>query len=380
MKSLRVILLTLFTGLLSIAVIAQGADCPVIVQTALDSLDETCVETGRNEACYGNTLIHLQTQADAEMDSFDNPGDTIALSDIEKMTLTPLNEEAQTWGMALMKLQANIPDTVPGQNVTFLLFGDVEIDNAVLDGESGFTPMQAFYFKSGVGDAGCEEAPENGLLIQTPSGIEEVFLNVNGANISLGSTAFLQAGANDDNEDEFELSISVLEGQGMIESFGEIRPIPAGSQVRVETDRNFNVIASPDNPVPYKFERYGQLPIRVLERQFDIQPPLTEGQLAEYLEDFNARQALIGLRQIGAPRDLIITQQNITNALSTDVTIRFSDTISITIPANSEQTVAVPRGRYAVEICALECIIIDEATIMRDRRRTVDEGTFSPND
>lgn len=380
MKSLRVILLTLLTSLLSIAVMAQGLNCPAMVQTALDSLDETCAETGRNQACYGNTLIHLEAQPDAEIESFDQPGDTIALADVEKLTLTPLNEEAQTWGVAMMKLQANIPETLPGQNVTFLLFGDVEIDNAVLDSESGFTPMQAFYFHSGIGDAGCEEAPESGLLIQTPDGVEEVLLNVNGANISLGSTAFLQAGVNRDNEEEFELAVSVLEGQGSIEAFGEIRPIPAGSWVRVQTDRNFNVIASPDNPLPYQFERHGQLPIRALERQFDIQPSLTEDELASYLADFNPRRALNNLRQLGAFPERVITQQHITNTLSTDVTIHFSDTLSITIPPNSEGTIDVPRGRYIVEICATDCIVVDEATITRDRNRTVDEETFNKNE
>ena len=33
-----------------------------------------------------------------------------------------------------MKLQANLPDTLPGQNVTFLMFGDVQVTNAVTSG------------------------------------------------------------------------------------------------------------------------------------------------------------------------------------------------------------------------------------------------------
>src|SRR5690606_20836366 len=35
------------------------------------------------------------------------------------------------WGVALMQIQANLPDTLPGQNVTFLLFGDVTIEEEV---------------------------------------------------------------------------------------------------------------------------------------------------------------------------------------------------------------------------------------------------------
>jgi len=380
MSQLRWIGLSIFIGLLSIAVVAQQSDCPAIVQTALDSLAEACAETGRNQACYGNNLINLQLQADAPIKPFELPGDTVDLNNIATMTLAPLNEEDNTWGVTLMKLQANIPDTLPGQNVTFLMFGDVVIDNAVSDGDSDFTPMQAFYFHSGVGDAGCEEAPESGMLIQTPEGVEQVLLNVNGANMLLGSTAFLQAGVNRDDEEEFELAISVLEGEGMIEAYGEVRPIPAGSWVRVRTDRNFNVIDAPDDPKPYKFERHGVLPIQLLERQFDIQPSLTQLEIDERLAEFEPRRIMARMRNMGGLPDAGTTQQHITNTLSENVVIYFSDSLSVTIPANSEKIVDVPRGRYTVEICATTCITIEDAVIARDRHRTIDVDTFSQND
>ena len=31
----------------------------------------------------------------------------------------------------MLRVQANLPDTAPGQNVTMLLFGDVQLENAV---------------------------------------------------------------------------------------------------------------------------------------------------------------------------------------------------------------------------------------------------------
>ena len=34
-----------------------------------------------------------------------------------------------------------------------------------------YGPMQAFYFTSGIGDAQCNEAPDSGMLIQTPQGV-----------------------------------------------------------------------------------------------------------------------------------------------------------------------------------------------------------------
>lgn len=377
MNRLRWLWMSIFTGLLSIAVIAQGADCPTIVTTALDSLDAVCAETGRNQACYGNVLIDLQQQVDTEVVPFEAPGDTVNLSDVATMKLAPLNVEANTWGVAMMKLQANIPNTNPGQNVTFLMFGDVEIDNAVTEDDSDFTPMQAFYFSSGVGDAGCEEAPESGLLIQTPEGVEEVLLNVNGANMSLGSTAFLQAGVNRDNEDEFELAISVLEGQGVIEAYGEVSPIPAGSWIRLRTDRNLNVIAPPDNPVPYKFDRHNILPIGLLEREFEIADSLTQEELDEKIAEFTPRRAMLRLREQGGRLDVGTTQQVIKNQLDENVVVYFSESLFVTIPANSEKSIDVPRGKYTVEICATSCVVIEDAIFLRDRERIVTEDTFS---
>ena len=39
------------------------------------------------------------------------------------------------WGVSLMQLQANLPDTLPGQNVTVLLFGDVTLQPALASNE-----------------------------------------------------------------------------------------------------------------------------------------------------------------------------------------------------------------------------------------------------
>ena len=49
-----------------------------------------------------------------------------------------MNASTGAWGVALMRIQANLPDTLPGQNVTMLIFGDVQIQNA--GGESSGGP------------------------------------------------------------------------------------------------------------------------------------------------------------------------------------------------------------------------------------------------
>ena len=92
-------------------------------------------------------------------------------------------------GRGLMRLQASLSEDEPRQNVTLLLFDDVEIGNATeaeneLAEEPLYNPMQAFYFQSGV-DAMCPAAPDSGMLIQTPEGVGEVTFLINEVDISL---------------------------------------------------------------------------------------------------------------------------------------------------------------------------------------------------
>ena len=174
----------------SVPALAQNdaVACPIVVEEVLREVDSICRATGRNQACYGHMAMEVITRDGAEDFQFERVGDIADVSGIRTMRLSPLNLENNAWGVALMRLQVNIPDTLPGQNVTFLLFGDVEITSAVAPENSAASPMQAFYLTTGIGDAACAEAPESGMLVQTPEGVGEVAFSMNGVDVSLGST------------------------------------------------------------------------------------------------------------------------------------------------------------------------------------------------
>lgn len=132
MRYTRPFIWTVFTLLLIVPLIAltQADDCTEIVQTALAATNDICETTGRNQACYG----HVQLEADAQpgMDAleFSKTGDRVNVDAINSLRLSPMNEIDGSWGVALMRLQADIPDEKP-QNVTVLLFGDVQVSNAI---------------------------------------------------------------------------------------------------------------------------------------------------------------------------------------------------------------------------------------------------------
>ncbi|RMF81661.1 MAG: hypothetical protein D6737_04325 [Chloroflexi bacterium] len=109
----------------------QESVCEALVQTALSSAREACDATGRNQACYGNVTLQAEPHAGIPLLDFDEPGDMVDLAGLQSLRLSSLNEVTNEWGVAFMRVQANLPGTLPGQNVLFILFGDVRIDNRV---------------------------------------------------------------------------------------------------------------------------------------------------------------------------------------------------------------------------------------------------------
>jgi hypothetical protein len=337
------------------AMVLAQVDCPALIQAALDATQQFCTAIDRNQACYGNVTLLAQPQPGIDDDEliFEKPGDRVSVADVSTLTLSPWDEAQNTWGISLMKLQANLPATLPGQNVTFLLFGNVAIDNAVysntegprlqiraqgevnvysaasadqevvgtladgdsataigriddstwlqvklqsgangwvqadqvkaddsysfldvVDADSALTPllppMQAFYFQTGAGDAPCAEAPDSGILVQTPGGSRKIEFTANEVTITLGSTAYLQA------QPAGDMTVSVVEGQAEVSAQGVTVTVPAGAQVRIPIDASRAASGPPGAVVPYTGRDVQGLPVRILERAISIAPPLGE--------------------------------------------------------------------------------------------------------
>lgn len=237
--------------------------CPEIVNTALENLDRMCEQTGRNQVCYGNRRIELESRADATAASFSAPGDTVNLADIARISLSPMDVDAGEWGFALMRAQANLEDTLPGQNVTFLLFGGTS-----LVPEQAQNGLQAFRLQSGIGaGAECEQAPASGVLIQTPLEAMTVQFVLNGVEIELGSTLYAQADAGD------AIWLGVVEGLARVTSAGVTELVQAGTRTTVALDDAGNAAGAPSAAEPYSETEVRSLPVLPLERTIQVAPP-----------------------------------------------------------------------------------------------------------
>jgi hypothetical protein len=238
------------------------------VQTALSATNNACQNTGRNQACYGNVRLTAEPQPGVANFGFDQQGDIVDVGRLKKLQLSAWNEAKKEWGVALMRLQANLPDTLPGQNVTLLLFGDVEIRNAVPAGDTLRRPMQAFYFRSGIGDAPCTEAPDSGILVQTPKGAHGVEIAVNEVRILLASTVYLQA------QPGAQMTVSVVEGRARVEAFNVTQTVPEGARVTIPINDQLAAAGAPLQPEPYKAEDVHSMPVSVLPEQVEVASPV----------------------------------------------------------------------------------------------------------
>lgn len=306
--------LTVLLGTITVITTAQTDRCPAIVQAALEQVDTVCEALGRNQLCYGNTLSEARDMAGDSL-PFEAAGDIVELEAVNTLTTYPLNEDADTWGLAVMSVQADLPDTSPGQNVTFIVFGDTQVEaveNAAITVdatapsninlrtgpgtgfatagllEAGSTatliarnevgdwgrvanddnapiwifmplletsgdtsvlpvveldenvvagydaPMQAFRFTSGIGRPACEEAPRDGVVIQTPTGLTANFL-INGVQMSVGSTALVRL------TDDEGLRVATLDGNVAINT--------AGEQTDLGTGQGIIITDGTENPV-----------------------------------------------------------------------------------------------------------------------------------
>ncbi len=224
-------LLTLSIG--AVMVSAQDTaptTCSTFINQALSALSNNCGDLSRNTACYGFNNLTATFMQPLAPDAFAHPNDRVNLADLQSITTAPLDPAISQWGIAVLKAQANLPDALPGQAVTFLLLGDVTLKTGVETG-SDQKPMQAVYFTTGIGQTKCSDAPDPSLIIQGPKDIT-VNLRVNGADIKFGSTLLFQS---DENSTMY---CGVLDGHAVVGQDGQI--IPAGFGARVPLDNTLN--------------------------------------------------------------------------------------------------------------------------------------------
>lgn len=361
MTRLKFIIMTVVLLAFATSVLAQQ-DCPAIVKDALAAVDSACAATARNQACYGNVRLEVTQREGVSDFHFAQAGDITNVASIAHLQLSSLSTTDESWGIALMKLQASLPNTLPGQNLTFLLFGDVELENQIasapevsitaarnanvrsqpisgnnviaslksgqeiiangrladntwvrikLEGDKtdvgwvsaslikgdldGLTvidpktpqlrPMQSFYFKTGLTDRPCDQAPDSGILVQSPQGAGHITFTANGVDITLGSTVYMQA-------DDKYLTISVVEGAATLVAAGQTQIVPAGSVAQVPLGTDGLASGPPEAPQSYDAAALQTLPLGLsVWETVEVAPALSTEEIATAIEALQTPQS-----------------------------------------------------------------------------------------
>jgi hypothetical protein len=132
MKRLRA-LFFMPVAFLLVAFQSGAADviCEQVIERAMQTAQTDCAGLGRNQACYGNHVLEAEPQPGFSNFNFDDIGDRIDITGLQSLRLSAMDLNVDLWGVALMRLQANIPHQLVTRNVTMVLFGDVEVRNRV---------------------------------------------------------------------------------------------------------------------------------------------------------------------------------------------------------------------------------------------------------
>jgi hypothetical protein len=239
---------------------AAGYTCQQVLIRAMNLLQAKCDGVGRNVACYGHTQVKAQPRGDLAL-RFEAEGDRVAVQDIQSLVTFPLDEQTGTWGLSLLKLQANVPDSVPGQNITFLVVGETSIDNASGD-------MQSFYFSTGLGSVTCKEAPRDALVVRSPKH-NEVTFTANGVEVTIGSTVVLRA------ERNRAMTIELIEGHARITAMGGTRVLKPGEMLSIPLGgaNGLTAVGVPSVPAPVMGARVPATVLALANRLSDPDAP-----------------------------------------------------------------------------------------------------------
>lgn len=134
--SLLALIFTLTLMLAAGPTIAQD-DCPALVEQALTEAG-VCAGLETNQACLGSPVVDAEIMANLGV-TFESSGDTVALGALQSLVSRPLDAEAGTWGVAVLKPELD------GQLATFLMLGGVSV-KSLAEPEAGapeITPVEA---------------------------------------------------------------------------------------------------------------------------------------------------------------------------------------------------------------------------------------------
>jgi len=229
------------SNLTATAIAENNASCQAIIDRAIQASGSYCGSTDSNTACYGNNTLTAELVPNAAQ-RFSERGDIISVDDLHRLSASPLNLGNGQWGIAVFKVMANLPRSLPGETVSMVVFGNATLDNTTIGNNKG---LESFYFSSELGQIVCKKIPFDGLMVTSPKGSGIHFM-INGAELTLMGNAGIKAIKNG------EMEVSVYDGSAKIVANGKEQYFGAGqsSSVQLGGPNGTDSISGPSAPQP----------------------------------------------------------------------------------------------------------------------------------
>jgi hypothetical protein len=211
--------------------------CQGLIDRAMQASGDSCDQMGSNQVCYGNNTLLAELIA-GTASRFSQRGDMVSVADLRRLAASPLSLASEEWGIAVFKVMANLPRSLPGETITMIVFGNTTLENTSNN-------LQTFFFSSTLGQIVCDQVPFDGLMITMPDGTGVSFV-INGAELTLMGNASITATQNGSME------VSLYSGSATITSSGQTQIVTAGQSTSMNLggDNGTTAISPPSVPQP----------------------------------------------------------------------------------------------------------------------------------
>jgi len=105
--------------------------CLDVMRQALAEFATSCASSDPNSACYGFKTVAPSFADNTSLDTFSETSDQVELTTLADLLGSKFDKEAEDWGIALLKFQANLPASLSSDAARLVLLGDVRIENDV---------------------------------------------------------------------------------------------------------------------------------------------------------------------------------------------------------------------------------------------------------
>jgi hypothetical protein len=142
-------------GLESAEISGNTDNVAAYVQTVADYIGDACLDRMRNTVCVGGAPVTI-TLADGTTIEDAQPGDRFNLVELESIRLLPSAEGEPFGGMVVIVTAAALPDTLPGQGVTFIAHSAMVGDDGTM-----IIPASAYRLTTEMGGLTAQLVPDS---------------------------------------------------------------------------------------------------------------------------------------------------------------------------------------------------------------------------